>query len=139
MKHAHYLFPFAFGILFSLGLGASGMMSPQKVQGFLDLFGKWDPTLLWVLGGAVLTTVSLFPFVLKRYKPFFSAFFSLPTSTHIDTKLLLGSTLFGIGWALSGLCPGPAFANILTGNSGILLFVGTLLLSYALLEWRVKK
>lgn len=134
MKHYHLFFPFLFGVLFSFGLGTSGMMSPHKVQGFLDLFGQWDSDLLWVLIGAITTTILTFPWILRKNIPLFTEKFFLPTKPHIDLRLLSGSALFGIGWALSGLCPGPALANITSLNSGVLLFSGSMLLAFAFLE-----
>jgi uncharacterized membrane protein YedE/YeeE len=100
------------GLLFGAGLAASGMTNPAKVIGFLDLFGNWDPDLLFVMGSAVLTTVISFRFVLKRKTPLFHNVFSLPSSTVIDVKILLGAVLFGVGWGLYGYCPGPAVAAI---------------------------
>lgn len=118
------------GLLFSLGLGLSGMMNPQKVQGFLDLTGRWDPSLALVMGGALVVSGILFPLVLKRPHPLWGAVFSLPVSTKIDRPLLLGAALFGTGWAISGVCPGPALANAATGQPGILLFVGAMMLGF---------
>ncbi len=100
------------GALFGAGLAASGMTNPAKVIGFLDIFGNWDPDLLFVMGAAVLTTVICFRFVLKRKTPIFENSFSLPSSNLVDFKLLLGAVLFGIGWGLYGYCPGPALAAL---------------------------
>ena len=111
------------GVLFGLGLALSGMMDPAHVLGFLDLFGSWDPTLVFVLGGAVgMSAISVLtarhmtqPLLVKR--------FDLPTKTRIDRPLILGASLFGIGWGLSGFCPGPALASVSLGLPKSLLFV----------------
>lgn len=100
------------GLLFGAGLAASGMTDTAKVIGFLDVFGHWDPDLLFVMGSAVITTVISFRFVLKRSAPIFGNAFSLPSSTVIDIRLLAGAIIFGIGWGLYGYCPGPAIAAI---------------------------
>lgn len=110
------------GLLFSLGLGLSGMMSPKKVLGFLDITRNWDPSLGLVMGGALLVTFFSFPLILKRKSPFFDQSFSLPTLKQITPSLIIGSAMFGIGWGLIGLCPGPAIANLLSGNLQALLF-----------------
>lgn len=100
------------GASFGAGLAASGMTDPGKVLAFLDLFGAWDPSLMFVMGGAVLVTVVTFRFVLARATPVFAQRFHLPTRTHIDTPLLVGAAIFGIGWGLIGYCPGPAIAAL---------------------------
>lgn len=100
------------GLLFGLGLGISGMTDPARVLGFLDLFGAWDPTLMFVLGGAVVTNFIGYRLVFKRSNPIYGEVFQLPTRQDLDVRLLGGSALFGIGWGLSGYCPGPAFASI---------------------------
>jgi uncharacterized membrane protein YedE/YeeE len=100
------------GLLFGAGLAASGMTDTAKVIGFLDIFGQWDPDLLFVMGSAVLTTVISFYFILKRPHPIFGKAFFLPKNKSIDRKVLIGAILFGIGWGLYGYCPGPAVAAI---------------------------
>lgn len=111
------------GLLFGAGLGVSGMMSPVKVQGFLDLLGRWDPSLALVMGGAVAITFVSFPLILKRKQPIFAQSFGLPSSVKIDKSLLIGALLFGTGWAIGGLCPGPALANLASFNPGVIAFV----------------
>ena len=111
------------GLLFGLGLAASGMTDPAKVIGFLDIFGSWDPDLLFVMGSAVVTTAISFRFVLKKDKPFFASVFSLPTAAGLDKRLLVGASLFGIGWGLYGYCPGPAIASLGYFKPSALLFV----------------
>jgi uncharacterized membrane protein YedE/YeeE len=100
------------GLLFGLGLAISGMTDPARVLGFLDIAGAWDPTLMFVLGGAVVTTFIGFRLVFARGKPLFAGGFQLPSKQELDAKLLGGAALFGIGWGLSGYCPGPAIASM---------------------------
>ncbi|MDR5901672.1 DUF6691 family protein [Halomonas icarae] len=100
------------GLIFGLGLAVSGMTDPSRVLGFLDLFGAWDPTLMFVLGGAVVTNFIGYRLVLRRPNPLFAERFQLPTRQELDARLIGGSALFGIGWGLSGYCPGPAIASV---------------------------
>ncbi|MCH4813554.1 MULTISPECIES: DUF6691 family protein [Vreelandella] len=99
------------GLLFGLGLAIGGMTDPTRVLNFLDVFGDWDPTLMFVLGGAVTTTFIGYRLVLRRSQPLFAQAFQLPTRRDLDGRLMGGAVLFGIGWGLSGYCPGPAFAS----------------------------
>lgn len=102
------------GLLFGLGLAASGMTDTRKEIGFLDVFGDWDPDLIFVMGAAVITTFVGFRLVLSTQdKPLFASLFSIPTRSDIDSKLVVGAVLFGIGWGLYGYCPGPALASII--------------------------
>ncbi|WP_346799086.1 DUF6691 family protein [Halomonas sp. Bachu 37] len=100
------------GLLFGLGLALAGMTDPARVVGFLDIAGAWDPTLMFVLGGAVVTTFIGYRLVFRRTRPLFDEAFQLPTRRDLDAKLLGGAALFGIGWGLSGYCPGPAIASV---------------------------
>lgn len=118
------------GLIFSIGLGISGMMNPNKVQGFLDLSGRWDPSLALVMGGALLVTFFIYPLIIKRKEPIFEENFDLPKNKKIDKNLLIGSFLFGIGSAIGGLCPGPALANIAILNPNIILFVIAMLMGF---------
>jgi len=99
------------GVIFGAGLAISGMLDPSKVSGFLDLIGVWDPSLAFVMGGGVIVNGIGFLLIKNRAKPLFTTDFKLPTSKVIDKPLLIGSALFGIGWGISGLCPGPAVAS----------------------------
>lgn len=102
------------GLLFGFGLAASGMTDTGKVIGFLDIFGSWDPDLVLVMGSAVITTFIGFKLVLgNRAQPLFASMFSIPTRSDIDSRLVIGAALFGIGWGLYGYCPGPALAAII--------------------------
>ncbi len=100
------------GTLFGLGLSLSQMINPRKVQGFLDITGEWDASLAFVMIGALMVTMSAFRWVLKRPAPVFDSKFFLSTRTDIDWPLITGAALFGIGWGLSGYCPGPAVTGL---------------------------
>ncbi len=114
------------GFLFALGLGLSQMLNPAKVLNFLDLAGDWDPTLAFVMGGALLVTLPAFRLILKRPHPMFAARFYLPTKQDIDVRLIAGAVIFGIGWGIAGLCPGPAITALATGLLPVLSFVGAM-------------
>lgn len=116
------------GVLFGIGLTVSQMVNPQKVLGFLDVAGQWDPSLLLVMGGGVLVTLLSFPWIQRRGQPLWAERFSLPTRSDIDRNLLLGATLFGIGWAIAGYCPGPAIAALLINPAEAVPFVLAMLL-----------
>ena len=111
------------GIIFGLGLTISEMVNPARVIGFLDVTGNWDPTLALVMGGALSVTFVLFPFILKRSQPLLATTFSLPTKKDIDTRLITGACLFGIGWGLAGFCPGPAITALVTLSPDVIIFV----------------
>lgn len=115
------------GLIFGIGLAASGMTDTSKVQGFLDIFGHWDGSLLFVLGGALGTTLLTFRLLLKRKAPLLAEHFLLPIKTTVDKPLMLGAMIFGVGWALVGYCPGPAFAALAYMQWQTLLFVATTL------------
>jgi len=100
------------GGVFGLGLALSGMIDPNKVVNFLDVTGNWDPSLMFVMGGGVMTTAVAYRFIFAQDKPMFENDFHLPDLLSIDTRLLFGSVLFGVGWGLVGYCPGPAIASI---------------------------
>lgn len=117
---------FASGGLFGLGLALSGMTDARRILGFLDVTGDFDPTLAFVLGGAVMTTLLLFRPVLRRGRPLFATDFRLPTLRDVDARLVLGAALFGIGWGLAGYCPGPALAGLGAGATEALWFVPAL-------------
>jgi uncharacterized membrane protein YedE/YeeE len=122
---------FIAGLMFALGLVLSGMTQPAKVIGFLDITGKWDPSLAFVMGGALLVTLVAFTLTPREGKrPWFAEKFELPTRKDIDSPLLIGSMLFGIGWGLAGYCPGPAIASIgslVTAGMDIVIFMAAML------------
>ncbi len=103
------------GLIFGIGLTVSGMVNPGKIINFLDVTGNFDATLIFVMGGAVVVTAIGYYFVLKQKQPLFANRFHLPTSKDIDLRLIGGSALFGIGWGLSGFCPGPVLASLAFG------------------------
>ncbi|MBW4485443.1 MAG: YeeE/YedE family protein [Tildeniella torsiva UHER 1998/13D] len=115
------------GLLFGLGLGFSQMIDPQRIIGFLDLTGSWDPTLAFVMGGAVLVTLVSFRLILRQPHPLLGSKFFVPTRDDIDRPLVLGAALFGIGWGLGGYCPGPAIAALGLGAANPLLFVAAMI------------
>jgi hypothetical protein len=114
---------FLIGSIFGFGLAISEMINPARVIGFLDVTGQWDPTLLAVMGGALLITASLFPLILRRNRALLGERLVLPTKTKMDTPLILGAVIFGIGWGLAGLCPGPALAGLASASPSLLGFV----------------
>lgn len=113
---------FGVGILFALGLGLAGMTQPQKIIGFLNL-NAWDPTLLFVMIGAIAVHAIGYRLVMRRKSPLFDISFHVPQKKDIDGKLIGGAILFGIGWGLGGFCPGPALVSLGTGQLSILVFV----------------
>jgi len=119
------------GLMFGLGLLLSGMANPAKVQNFLDLFGTWDPSLAFVMGGAIAVTMPGFWLVTRRTKPFFNDVFHLPTRTDFDARLITGAAIFGVGWGLGGFCPGPAMTALPLAAEGTLIFVATMLTGMA--------
>jgi hypothetical protein len=111
------------GLLFGAGVTISGMVNPMKVLNFLDLFGPWDATLLFVMGAGLVVTLLGYQIIFRRKAPLFATSFRLPTSQYIDAKLLGGAALFGLGWGLSGFCPGPAIASLVFGRMESITFV----------------
>ena len=117
----------AAGLIFGLGLCVAGMVDPAKVLAFLDLAGAWDPSLAFVMGGAVAVVAIGYPLVLKRAAPVCADRFQVPSSRIIDMPLMAGSVLFGMGWGLAGLCPGPAIADLTIGGSTILVYLAAMI------------
>lgn len=126
------------GALFGLGLVVSGMADPAKVIGFLDLTGDWDPTLAFVMGGAILVVGPAFGLIFKRRSPVFDHDFELPAKQQVDVRLLGGSALFGVGWGLSGFCPGPAVVALVpaltTGIAPVFAFFVAMVAGMAIYE-----
>ena len=118
-----FIFASISGLIFGFGLALAGMLNPSKVQGFLNIFGVWDPSLAFVMGGGIIVNAIGYYFVLKRDKPLFAEKFAIPTKKHIDKNLLIGSAIFGIGWGLAGLCPGPVISNVLLQPEDALIFL----------------
>lgn len=128
------LMSFAVGLVFGLGLILSGMTNPAKVLGFLDLAGKWDPSLAFVMGGTILVGSIGFYFARDRTTTWLGDPMRMPTATQIDRRLVLGSLTFGIGWGLAGYCPGPALVSAGQGGIKPLLFFGAMLAGMAVYE-----
>ena len=120
------------GIIFGIGLALSGMMNPARVRGFLDIFGKWDPTLAFVMGGAVLVMAIAWTIQRRVAAPACADEFHLPGTDKLSGRLIAGSALFGIGWGLGGLCPGPGIASLGTGPLGAVVFVVAMIAGIAL-------
>ena len=117
---------FIAGAIFSIGLTISGMSNPENVIGFLDIAGNWNPALMFVLLSAVVVTGLGYRLAWKRTQPLFEPNFSVPTSRILDGRLMTGSAIFGIGWGLIGLCPGPALSSVASGNSSVLVFIAAM-------------
>jgi uncharacterized membrane protein YedE/YeeE len=113
----------ASGILFGAGLALSGMVNPMKVVNFLDLTGLWDPSLIFVMAGGLIVTVIGYRLAWSRQRPLFAQRFALPSASAIDTPLIAGAALFGLGWGLAGFCPGPAIASLVFGRAETLIFI----------------
>ena len=123
-----FLVNLGLGLLFGVGLVISGMADPAKVLNFLDLFGTWDPSLAFVMGGAVVVAFAGYRLVLARGEPIVGGSFHLPTRNDIDARVIAGPAIFGIGWGLGGLCPGPALTALGLGASGTLAFVPAMII-----------
>ena len=124
--------PLVSGTLFGAGLTLSGMTDPARVRGFLDVFGNWDSTLAFVMGGAVMVMAVAWRIRARMAKPLFGEKFSLPGRGDLDPLLLVGSALFGIGWGIAGLCPGPAIASLALSPVAVLPFVAAMLAGMAM-------
>lgn len=118
------IFALLSGLVFGLGLIISGMANPAKVLNFLDVFGTWDPSLAFVMGGAIAVTTLGFALLFRnRQTPFFDSTFRVPTRNDLEPKLLTGAVIFGVGWGLGGFCPGPALTALPVAAIGTLIFV----------------
>lgn len=131
-------FSFIAGLIFGIGLIISGMTNPAKVQGFLDLFGRWDPSLAFVMGGAIAVGLIAFQVAKKRSTTLLGGPMQLPTRRDIDAPLVLGSLLFGAGWGLGGFCPGPAITALGAGSIPALIFVAAMLVGMLIFD-RIEK
>lgn len=125
---------FLAGLVFGLGLLISGMTDPGKVQGFLDIFGMWDPSLMFVMGGGVGVALVAFRVAKKRNTTLSGGVLHWPEMVHIDRPLVMGSLLFGAGWGLAGFCPGPALVSMASGQDKGLVFVLAMLAGMAMLD-----
>jgi uncharacterized membrane protein YedE/YeeE len=122
------------GLVFGIGLIVSGMTNPAKVLGFLDLAGRWDPSLALVMAGAILVALPAFRVAARRRQSLLGEPMHLPTATRIDRRLVLGSLAFGAGWGLAGFCPGPALASLATGAVQPLIFCAAMLAGMGIFE-----
>ena len=129
--------PLIAGVLFGLGLLLSGMTNPEKVRGFLDIFADWQPALIAVMVSAIIIFALAFALSHKMKQPWFHSTFHKPSLTVLDSRLFIGAALFGIGWGMVGLCPGPALLNIMTGQEDILLFILALLVGNRIAHYSV--
>ena len=120
-------FSYLSGLIFGIGIAISGMANPAKVLNFFDVAGSWDPSLAFVMGGALIVTFIGYRFVLKRPSPTLAESFQLPTRRDLDLPLIGGSAVFGIGWGIAGFCPGGALPALGTGNANVFIFVAALL------------
>ncbi len=127
------------GFIFAIGLGLSGMTQPRKVVGFLDLFGAWDPTLIFVMIGAIAVHFLTYRWIRKKDAPWFSESWHVPTKKEITPALIFGSVLFGMGWGLAGYCPGPAITSLASLDSRPALFVASMLAGMFLFKLADKK
>jgi len=130
-----YLAALGSGLVFGAGLALSDMTNPAKVQNFLDLLGTWDPSLALVMGGALAVSALGYRIARRRSSPLLAPRFSIPTRRELDLELLAGAALFGVGWGIGGLCPGPALAGLLQGVAGVYIFVAAMLGGIALHRW----
>ncbi len=125
------------GILFGIGLSISQMVNPEKVLAFLDIVGNWDPSLALVMGGAVGVTLLTFRRVLRLPKPLFASRFEVPGTDGIDAQLLTGAAIFGVGWGISGYCPGPAIASLTFGSAEPAIFIVAFIIGNAIaIRWQ---
>jgi len=130
----HIVTAFIVGLVFGIGLIVAGMTNPAKVQGFLDLAGMWDPSLAFVMGGAILIGLVAFRIAGTRERALLGDAMRLPTATHIDRRLVLGGLAFGAGWGLAGFCPGPALASLATGSAKVMIFTGAMVAGMVVFE-----
>ena len=123
------------GIVFGVGLVISEMINPEKVLGFLDLFGNWDPSLAFVMIGALIVSSPLFHIIKNKEKPLFAEKFNYSNNKEVNNRLIVGSALFGAGWGLGGLCPGPAISSIALININSIIFVFAMFFGFYLVKF----
>ena len=126
------IYTFSTGLVFGLGIAVSGMMNPAKVLNFFDIMAHWDPSLAFVMGGALLVTFFGYRLAWRRRTPLLASSFQIPGARDIDVSLLTGSALFGIGWGIAGFCPGAALPALGTGRWEVVLFIGAVLVGMGL-------
>ena len=133
-KHFSLISQYLIGVMFGFGLIISGMTNPQKILNFLDITGSWDPSLIFVMGGAVLVGLGGFYLVTKRSEAFFGGALHIPKRRDITMPLIIGSVMFGVGWGIAGLCPGPAIVSLGSGQIKALVFVLAMLAGMAICD-----
>jgi hypothetical protein len=134
------LFSLVSGVIFGAGLAISDMINPARVLNFFDVAGSWDPTLLFVMGGALAVTAAGYRMTFARGRPLTGGTFTLPSPTRIDAPLLGGAAVFGVGWGIAGFCPGPAIAALVTFDPKVWLFVTATLVGMAATKyWRSRQ
>ena len=129
------IFSFISGLIFGIGLTVSGMVNPAKVIAFLNILGNWDPSLVFVMVGAIILSTPFFYILKNKKKPLFNSSFQIPSRTNIDRNLIIGSSLFGVGWGMVGLCPGPAVSSIVFLQPLSILFVIALISGFYLCRY----
>lgn len=127
------------GILFGIGLSLSQMINPEKVLNFLDIAGNWDPSLIFVMLGALAVTFTSFRFILKRQNPIFDDQFYLSAKKEIDKPLVIGSAIFGIGWGIAGYCPGPVVAGLGNGNFEAVIMIAAIYLGFIVHRYLIER
>ena len=133
-KHFSLISQYLIGVMFGFGLIISGMTNPQKILNFLDITGFWDPSLIFVMGGAVLVGLGGFYLVTKRSEAFFGGALHIPKRRDITMPLIIGSVMFGVGWGIAGFCPGPAIISLGSGQIKALVFVLAMLAGMAICD-----
>ena len=133
-KHFSLISQYLIGVMFGFGLIISGMTNPQKILNFLDITGSWDPSLIFVMGGAVLVGLGGFYLVTKRSEAFFGGALHIPKRRDITMPLIIGSVMFGVGWGIAGFCPGPAIISLGSGQIKALVFVLAMLAGMAICD-----
>ena len=131
-RHFNFFSQYLIGVLFGIGLIISGMSNPQKILNFLDLAGNWDPSLIFVMGGAIMVGLAGFYLVSKRSEAFFGGVLHIPTRRDISKPLIIGSLIFGAGWGIAGFCPGPASVALGAGHLKALVFILAMLAGMAI-------
>lgn len=124
------------GMIFGFGLILSGMVNPAIVLSFLDIAGNWNPSLLWVMGGAMSISAIAFAVARKRKNSYLGIPIQIPTATRIDQRLLIGSFLFGVGWGIAGICPGPALVLVGSGSTSAIVFLIAMMTGMLLFEMK---
>lgn len=133
------LIAFTVGLIFSIGLIVSGMTDPNKVLSFLDFSKNWNPALIFVMVGAIFVHAFVFFFVKKMKRPLFDKTFHLPLNKVVDKKLVVGAILFGIGWGIAGICPGPGIVNLVSGEYSFFVFIASMLIGMKIFQFLQNK